>query len=79
MCVVADAQSQLESHFGQSMRVTGAKGRSSSFEVTGSIETPMGVASQPQLLYSKLNTRSFPEPNALIAAIQQWAATGKVQ
>ena len=59
------------------MRVTGAKGRSSSFEVTGSVETPTGVASQPTLLYSKLKSNTFPDANALIAAIQQWAATGK--
>jgi len=61
------------------MRVTGGKGRSSSFEVTGRIETPMGVQSDAALLYSKLATSRFPDTNQLIAAIQRWATTGKVQ
>ena len=71
-------QSALESHFGSHIRVSGTKGRSSSFEVNVSIETAMGVASQPALIHSKLQNGNFPDTPALIAQIQQWAQTGKV-
>ena len=70
-------QGELESHFGSHIRVSGAKGRSSSFEVNASIETTSGVASQPTLLYSKLDSGKFPDTPTLIAQIQQWAQTGK--
>ena len=72
-------QKELEAHFGSSIRVSGDRGRSSSFEITGRVETPTGTASAPVLLYSKLSTGKFPDTNAFIAKLQQWASTGKVE
>lgn len=70
-------QSALESHFGSHIRVSGAKGRSGSYEVNASLETSYGVATQPTLLHSKLQSGKFPDTSALIAQIQHWAQTGK--
>ena len=72
-------QRVLESHFGSHIRVSGAKGRSSSFEVNASLETAVGVASQPTLVHSKLRDGKFPDDNKLTAQIQQWVQTGKLE
>jgi len=69
----------MEAHFGASIRVSGKTGRSSSFEVSCSIATGAGEASAPVLAHSKLASHDFPDKNAIIAKIQRWAATGKME
>ena len=57
--------------------MSGKKGRTSSFEVTASMDAGTGSVGAPSLLHSKLSSKDFPEKNQLITKLTSWASTGK--
>jgi hypothetical protein len=64
----------LEAKFGSSVVVAGAPGRKSSFEITvGNDEASRKV------IYSKLASGSFPDPDGVIAAVAKYIEDGSVQ
>jgi len=59
--------------FGMKVMVAGAAGRSTSFEITiGNDEATK------QVLYSKLKSGSFPDPNSVLAAIEKYLSDGSI-
>jgi len=67
----------LQQHFQSSMEITGSTGRTSSFEISAKIAVGDKQSQTPTVLWSKLSTGSFPDPNQIIQIIQRFAETGK--